>query len=403
MKITRPTREDIEEIEMKLARLEKRHPHGAYAPPIYRTSTFCFDSADEAIAAFSGKGEKKYGYGRPDSPSFENLEKILAIWEGGEATCLFSSGMAAIDTTLRTFLRSGDRIICSKPLYSCTDILFSSVYPQWGITADFVDANNPDEIIRALRPETKAAWLETPGNPTVNCIHIYRFCQIINKFNPDIIKISDNTFATPYNQRPLKAGVDIIIHSLTKYLNGHGDVIAGAAIGPACLIEQIRKTLGLTGAILAPDLAVLIERGLETFPERIRKHNSNALRLAKFLRRQPLIEKVYYPGFDPIGQKQMLGLGYGGIISFELREHLGEDKIKKFLNHLVKLGISIAVSLGDTDTLISWPAKMTHAAIPKKERSEKGISENLLRLSVGIEPYEFLESAFKEALECLSK
>lgn len=391
---------DLKEIETRLARMDKRYPHGAYAAPVFRTSTFCFDTIEKAIAVFSGD-IKGYAYGRFGNPSLETVEKILAIWEMGEETCLFASGMAAIDTSLRAFLRPGDRIICNKVLYSCTDDLFSNSYPQWDIQADFVDANNPEVIKKFLRPETKVAYIETPANPTMASTDIQIFCEIINEYNPNIITVFDNTFATPYNQRPLTLGADLVIHSLTKYLNGHGDLIAGAAIGSTELIKQIKNINALSGAILHPDSAVLIERGLKTFGARMTIHNENARRLAEYFDCQLLVKKVYFPGFDKIARKQMSG--YGGIISFEMQKSLGEEKIRKFLNYLIKSGIKLAVSLGDTDTLIQWPAKMTHKGIPREKRLEKGIADNLLRLSVGIEPYEILESAFEDAFQQLTE
>lgn len=391
---------DLKDIQARLAQLEKHYPHGAYAAPVFRTSTFCFKTIEEAISVFSGD-KKGYAYGRFSNPSLETVEKILAIWEMGEETCLFASGMAAIDTTLRAFLKPGDHIICNKVLYSCTDNLFSNLFPKWNISVDFIDANDPEKIKQLLRPETKIVYIETPANPTMDCTDIQNLCKIVHDYNPFILTIFDNTFATPYNQRPISLGADLVVHSLTKYLNGHGDLIAGATIGSAKLINQIKKLNILSGGILHPDSAVLIERGLKTFSARMAIHNENAYRLAEYLTIQPSVRKVYFPGFTGIARKQMSG--YGGVISFEIQKHISEAKIKKFLNCLIDSGIRLAVSLGDTDTLIQWPAKMTHAMIPRKERLKKRISDNLLRLSVGIEPHEFLEEALSKAFDCLSK
>lgn len=392
---------ELEKIEARLIRLKKQNPHGAYATPVYRTSTFCFDTIEEGIAAFASHDKQKFVYTRLDNPSFTTLGKILSIWEGGESACLFASGMAAITATLMTFLKSGDHLICNDVLYGCTDELLARIIPKFKIEVDFIDTSDLELVKKALKPNTKMALIETPANPTMDCTDIYEFCRIVNKYNPKIIKVIDNTFATPYNQRPLTLGADLVIHSLTKYLNGHGDLIAGAVIGLDGLVGEIKHLNSLIGATLSPDNAALIERGLKTFGPRMEIHNNNARQLARLLSRHHLVQKVYYPEFNEIARRQMTG--FGGMISFELKDAVKENHTKKFLNYLGKLGIKLAVSLGDTDTLIQWPAKMTHTMIPKEKRAEKGITENMLRLSVGIEPYEILEGIFQKSLRYLEK
>lgn len=362
----------------------EKNPFGALSTPIYQTSTFIFDNVEQGGARFAGK-EDGYIYSRLGNPTVSVAEKKMALLEGGEACVATGSGMGAIASTLWTLIKAGDHILADKVLYGCTFALLSHGLTKFNVEVDFIDMSDLDLVKKSIKDNTKVIYLETPANPNLKICDIKAISQIAHN-NKDIQVIVDNTFATPYCQRPLELGADIVIHSATKYLNGHGDVIAGFAIGKENVISQVRLfgIKDMTGSVLSPHDASLIIRGLKTLEIRMQKHCENAQKVAHFLNNHEKVEKVYYPGlpshqgFD-IAKEQMSN--FGGIISFELKA--GFEGGKKLLNSLELC--SLAVSLGDTETLIQHPASMTHSAYTKEELENAGLSVGLVRLSVGLE------------------
>ncbi len=365
----------------------EKNPFGALSTPIYQTSTFIFDNVEQGGARFAGK-EDGYIYSRLGNPTVSVAEKKMALLEGGEACVATGSGMGAIASTLWTLIKAGDHILADKVLYGCTFALLSHGLTKFNVEVDFIDMSDLDLVKKSIKANTKVIYLETPANPNLKICDIKAISQIAHN-NKDIQVIVDNTFATPYCQRPLELGADIVVHSATKYLNGHGDVIAGFAIGKENVISQVRLfgIKDMTGSVLSPHDASLIIRGLKTLEIRMQKHCENAQKVAYFLNNHEKVEKVYYPGlpshqgFD-IAKEQMSN--FGGIISFELKA--GFEGGKKLLNSLELC--SLAVSLGDTETLIQHPASMTHSAYTKEELENAGLPVGLVRLSVGLENVE---------------
>lgn len=386
---------------------KKFHPEGAHTTPIFQTGTFIFKNLQEAIEAFNGK-KKCFSYTRvgQGNPNFVEVETTVASLEGSEDALVFSSGMAAINTTIQNIAANGEHVICTQTLYGCSDVLFSKILPQFGMDLSFVDTRYPENVEKAIESHTAAIFLETPTNPTLDLSDIEAISKIAKQHG--LLLIVDNSFASPYNQRPIKLGADIVIQSTTKYLNGHGDIISGMVAGTKHFLRERDNSLeewrGIMGPIPSPSDCRLLARGLETFELRAREHNSNALKLAQFLEQHPAVKKVIYPGLESHPQhelaKKQMNPGFSGVISFELNG--GRRKTKEFLEKLAKNSfIALAVSLGYTQTLIECPALMTHASIPRSERIEKGITDNLIRLSVGIENYEDIEESFTEALKDL--
>lgn len=380
---------------------QEKNPFGALATPIYQTSTFIFDSVDQGGARFAGK-ENGYIYSRLGNPTVAVAENKIALLEKGESCVGTSSGMGAISSTLWTILKSGDHILADKVLYGCTFALLSHGLTKFGIQVEFIDMSDLNMVKSSLKENTKVIYLETPANPDLKVCDINLISSISHSFNNQIQIIVDNTFGTPYCQNPLTLGADIVVHSATKYLNGHGDVIAGFVVGKKETIDDIRL-LGIkdmTGAVLSPHDASLIIRGLKTFEIRMKKHCDNAITIANFLNTHPKVKKVYYPGLSThqnfeIAKKQMKN--FGGIVSFELKD--GFDAGKKLLNCLNLC--SLAVSLGDTETLIQHPASMTHSSYSKEELKNAGLSEGLVRLSVGIEDVEDIIEDLKKGLDLI--
>ena len=372
--------------------------YGTLAVPIYQTSTFIFDSAEQGGKRFALE-EAGYIYTRLGNPTTTVLEEKIAALEEGEAAVAMSSGMGAISSTLWTILKAGDHIVTDKTLYGCTFALMCHGLTRFGVEVSFVDTSNLEEVKNAMKENTRVVYLETPANPNLKIVDLEEISKIAHT-NPNTLVVVDNTFATPYIQKPLKLGVDIVVHSVTKYLNGHGDVIAGLVVTNKTLADQIRF-IGLkdmTGAVLGPQDAYYIVRGMKTFEIRMERHCKNAKAVAEFLDKNPKIEKVYYPGLEThegynIVKKQMKD--FGGMISFELKG--GYEAGKTLLNNL-KL-CSLAVSLGDTETLIQHPASMTHSPYTKEEREAAGITDGLVRLSVGLENVEDIIADLEQGLE----
>ena len=372
--------------------------YGTLAVPIYQTSTFIFDSAEQGGKRFALE-EAGYIYTRLGNPTTTVLEEKIAALEEGEAAVAMSSGMGAISSTLWTILKAGDHIVTDKTLYGCTFALMCHGLTRFGVEVSFVDTSNLEEVKNAMKENTRVVYLETPANPNLKIVDLEEISKIAHT-NSNTLVVVDNTFATPYIQKPLKLGVDIVVHSVTKYLNGHGDVIAGLVVTNKTLADQIRF-IGLkdmTGAVLGPQDAYYIVRGMKTFEIRMERHCKNAKVVAEFLDKHPKIEKVYYPGLEThegynIVKKQMKD--FGGMISLVLKG--GYEAGKTLLNNL-KL-CSLAVSLGDTETLIQHPASMTHSPYTKEEREAAGITDGLVRLSVGLENVEDIIADLEQGLE----
>ena len=372
--------------------------YGTLAMPIYQTSTFIFDSAEQGGRRFALE-EAGYIYTRLGNPTTTVLEDKIAALEEGEAAVATSSGMGAISSTLWTILKAGDHIVTDKTLYGCTFALMCHGLTRFGIDVTFVDTSNLDEVKNAMKENTRVVYLETPANPNLKIVDIEALAKIAHT-NHNTLVIVDNTFATPYMQKPLTLGADVVVHSVTKYINGHGDVIAGLVITNKALADQIRFVglKDMTGAVLGPQDAYYIIRGMKTFEIRMERHCKNARKVVEFLNNHPKIERVYYPGLEThpgyeIAKKQMKD--FGAMISFELKG--GFEAGKTLLNSL-KL-CSLAVSLGDTETLIQHPASMTHSPYTKEEREAAGITDGLVRLSVGLENVEDIIADLEHGLE----
>ena len=371
------------------------------ATPIYQTSTYIFANTQQGAARFALE-EPGYIYTRLHNPNSDEAAARIAMLEGAEAGMLTASGMGAITATLWTLLKAGDHIVSDKTLYGCTYALFSEGMPRFGVETTFADFADIEAIKAAIRPETKVVYFETATNPDLKVVDIKAIAEAVHGINPEIQVMVDNTFASPYLVQPIKLGADIVIHSVTKYLNGHGDVITGAICGSAKLIGDI-TVCGLkymTGACSAPLEGFLITRGLKTLDIRMDRHCANSLKIARFLESHPAVTKVNYPGLEShpqheIAKKEYQHGGFGGILSFELK--CDRERTSEFVNNL-KL-CTLAVSLGDAITLIEHPASMTHNTYTIEELAEIGISESLLRLSVGLEDADDLIADLKAELD----
>jgi len=368
---------------------------GAHVTPIYQTSTFVFKDVDQGARRFAGE-EEGYIYTRLGNPTQTELELKMAALEGGEAAIATASGMAAISTTLLALLKKGDHIVAGDTLYGCTHSLISELLPKLGIETTLVDPADLNKIRAAMKPNTKVVYVETPANPTLKLVDLKAVADIAHEFGAKLVV--DNTFMTPYLQRPLEHGADVVVHSATKYIGGHGDVVAGIIVGPADLLANMRiPYLKDFGGIIAPFDAWLLLRGLKTLGIRMERHSYNAQKVAEYLEKHPMIEKVYYPGLKShpqheLAKKQMYG--FGGMICFEVK---GGVEAGKVLMNSLKV-ITLAVSLGCVDSLIQHPASMTHSPVPPEERLKAGITDGLVRLSVGIEDVEDLIADLEQGL-----
>lgn len=364
-----------------------KNPFGALAVPIYQTSTFVFDSAEQGGKRFVLE-EEGYIYSRLGNPTTAVFEEKIAALEGGEAAVATSSGIGAITSTLWTLLKAGDHVIADKTLYGCTFAYLNHGVAKFGVEVDFIDTSDLELVRKTMKSNTRVVYLETPANPNMKVVDIKAVAEIAHT-NPNTLVVVDNTFATPFCQRPLELGCDVVVHSVTKYLNGHGDVIAGVVISKKEIIDQVRLVgvKDMTGSVLGPTEAFYIIRGMKTFELRMRRHCENAMKVAEYLEAHDKIEKVYYPGLKShdgyeVASKQMDA--FGGILAFELKG--GFEAGKTLLNN-VKMA-ALAVSLGDAETLIQHPASMTHSPYTKEERLAAGITDGLVRLSVGLENIE---------------
>lgn len=368
---------------------------GSLATPLYQTSTFIFDDAQQGADRFAGEADG-YIYSRLGNPTTRQLEMRVAAMEGMEDAAATATGMGAVSGALLANLSCGDHLISSKAVYGCSFALMNHQLTRWGIEVSFVDMANPQEVAAAIKPNTKVIFLETPVNPNLEVYDLAAIGKIAQQHN--IISIVDNTFLTPVLQQPKKYGIDIVVHSATKYLNGHGDVVAGIICGSTEMIMNIKMTvLKDIGATISPHDAWLIMRGLKTLPIRMERHCSNAQKLAEFLENHEKVSQVYYPGLKSHSGNRFIGeqmKAAGGVIAFEIASDLagGSD----FINRM-KL-FSIAVSLGDAESLIQHPASMTHSPYTQEERLAAGISDSLIRISVGLENVDDLIADLEQSL-----
>ncbi|AUQ74278.1 methionine gamma-lyase [Phaeobacter piscinae] len=369
---------------------------GSLNPPLYLTSTFTFDSAEAGGEMFTGEREGHF-YSRISNPTLDHLEQRIANLEGGEAGLATASGMGAITSTLWSFLAAGDEIILDKTLYGCTFSFMTHGLPRFGVKVRLVDMTDPTNLAEAISPKTKLVYFETPANPNNRLIDIAAISEIAHKAGAKVVV--DNTFATPVLTRPIELGADIVVHSATKFISGHGDVIAGLVVGSKEDITQIRLVglKDMTGAVMSPFSAMLLMRGLKTLELRMERHCKSALKVAEALQAHPAVERVYYPGLDDFAQRDLARRqmsGFGGMIPFEVVG--GKAGGIAMMNRLEM--IQRAVSLGDAETLIQHPASMTHSTYTPEERAEHGIAEGLVRMSVGLEGVDDIIDDLMQAL-----
>ncbi|MBR2532902.1 MAG: methionine gamma-lyase [Lachnospiraceae bacterium] len=373
--------------------------YGSLIMPIYNSSTFIFDSTAQGAARFALE-EPGYIYSRLGTPTCTALEETLAKLEHGEAGLVTATGMGAVTATIWTVINGGEEIIADKTLYGCTFEFFEHHLSRFGVTVHFIEMSNEDELRAALNDKTKIVYLETPANPNLKIIDIKKTAKIAHDFNPAIRVIADNTFASPVLQRPLDLGCDIVLHSCTKYINGHGDLLAGVIVSDQETINSIRLIgiKDMTGAVMAPNEAFLVARGLKTLEVRMQRHCENAMKVAQYLETNDKVEKVFYPGLKSheghdIAAKQMDG--FGGMVSFVVKG--GREKAAIVADN-VKVA-TLAVSLGATETLIEHPASMTHSPLSEEELIAAGIEPGLIRFSVGLENADDIINDLKQAFE----
>ncbi len=370
--------------------------YGAHTTPIYQTSTFVFENAEQGAARFAGE-EEGYTYMRimPNSPTHAALVEKVAVLEGAETGQTFSSGMAAITAVALSQLEKGDHLLSSNVLYGSTYSLFSSILTKYGVEVSFVDTSDLEQVKNHIKKNTKMIFLETPANPTLIICDIAETSKMAKEIGA--LSIVDNTFATSYFQRALPLGADAVVHSSTKYIGGHADLLGGVVVGSKEFIKSMESIVNTTGATMGPLEAWLCIRGLKTLHLRMEKHACNAMAVAQFLEAHPKIEWVRYPGLTShpqheIAKKQMSG--FGGMISFGIKG--GIEAGRKLMNNVALC--TLAVSLGAVDTLIQHPASMTHATIAREVRLKVGITDNMVRISVGVEDSEDIIADLDQAL-----
>ncbi len=372
-----------------------KKPFNSHSFPIFQTSTFYFDSPEHGAELFAGKGDG-YIYTRLGNPTIDAVERVVAELEGGFGATATSSGMSAVLTSVFPFVKAGDHIVVSDTLYGASTILLTEFAVKYGIEVTVVKSASLEEFKNGVKSNTKLIYVETPANPTLSITDIRGVSDIAK--NNNILLVVDNTFATPYLQRPFEFGADIIMHSATKYLNGHGDVVMGFSVGKTEDIhKKIRSFTRLTGGNATPFDSYLCLRGIKTLSLRMDKHNVNAMKVAEYLQEHKKVLKVYYPGLPDfegheVAKRQMSG--FSSVIAFDLKG--GFDAGKKLMKS-IKL-MTLAVSLGTVDTLIQHPASMTHSGVPKAEREKAGISDELTRISVGLEDIEDIIADLEQGL-----
>jgi len=372
------------------------YEYGSVVPPIYQTSTFKFKSAQHGASLFAGE-EKGYIYTRMLNPTIEAMENAIAELEGGHKALGCGSGMAAVHTIFAALLSAGDHVVCSAAVYGPTTTLLNTVMKKFGVETTFVDSSVTENIKKAIKVNTKVVYLETPGNPTLCISDIEEISKIAHHHGAKVVV--DNTFMSPALQNPIALGADVVMHSLTKFLNGHADVVGGIiVVNDEATYQHFRKTLNQLGGVIDPFNSFLVHRGLKTLGLRMQRHSESAQKISEWLEKHPLVKSVTFPGLKSHPQYQ-IGLkqhkGPGGMITFEVE---GGIEAGKILMNSVKL-CQLAVSLGGVETLIQHPASMTHFSMGKEAREAGGIADGLVRLSVGIENVDDLISDLEQAFE----
>lgn len=360
---------------------------GAVSMPVFQSSTYAYEGQDDYNSL-------KY-IRLNNTPNHNALHQKLAAVEGGDSAIVTASGMAAISTALMALLQQGDHFLAQDCLYGGTHEFITVDAPEMGVQADFINGNDPESWEQKIKPETKLIYVETITNPLIQIPDLEKVVEFAGRHG--ILSLIDNTFASPVNYRPLEHGFDLSLHSCTKYLNGHSDIVAGAVIGKKALIEQITHKLNRLGGTLDPHACFLLHRGMKTLGVRVRRQNQSALTIAAFLENHPAIENVNYPGLASHPQYQRAGElfeGYGGMLSFKIRGDV--DQAETFIQR-TEIPIC-APSLGGVETLITRPATTSHSGVPREERIKMGISDNLIRLSVGLEDPEDIIDDFRRAL-----
>ena len=361
--------------------------YGAISTPIYQTSTFAFEDVGKT---------RGYDYSRCGNPTRKVLEDTVARLEGGKAGFACASGLAAQSTIIH-LLRAGDHVVAVEDIYGGTFRLFQDVMTRFGVEFSFVKMSSREAVEKAIRPNTRMMWLETPSNPLLHIVDLEMAAEVAKKYN--LISVMDNTFATPFFQRPLEFGIDIVMHSTTKYLGGHSDVVGGIIVTNSDeLTQKVAFLHNALGAIAGPFDSWLVLRGIETLPLRMRQHEANAFAVARFLEENPAVSRVYYPGLPghpghDLAARQMSG--FGGMVSFDMKG--GIEAVNRFLR-AVKV-FTLAESLGGITSLAGHPATQSHASMTKEQREKVGIKDGLVRLSVGLENQDDLLEDLAQALE----
>jgi methionine-gamma-lyase len=378
------------------------HAHGHHHPqygevsvPIYQSSTFAFDNADQGAARFAGTAGG-YIYTRIGNPTANALADALATLENGTHALVTSTGMAAITTVLLAYLQQGTHVVCTDCVYGSTRTVLETTFPRFGSEVTFVDSSDLSHVLAAMRTNTRLVYLETPANPTMKLSDIAGAAAIAHAHGA--LLVVDNTFASPYLQRPLELGADIVVHSCTKAINGHSDVLGGAiVVRDERLYHEIKPTLNMFGGTMDPHQAWLILRGLLTLPLRVERSQANAAVIARFLRTHPMVEWISYPGLEEHPQHELARRqmdGFGSMIAIGVKGGLPAGKA---MMNSVKV-FTLAVSLGGVESLIEHPASMTHAGVPTHEREAAGLTDDLVRISVGCEDLDDLQADLDQAL-----
>jgi methionine-gamma-lyase len=375
---------------------DRQQHHGSLAHPLYQTSTFVFDNAEQGEARFAGN-ESGYMYSRLGNPTVTELEIKMADLEEAEEAVAFGSGMAAVSGVLIHLLKSGDHVLVSEGVYGCTYGFLEMVKEKFNIDFDLMQMSSEAAIKERIRPETKVLYVETPINPTMKLVDLKMVIKVAKERGLRVVV--DNTFSSPYLQQPLTLGADFVIHSATKYISGHGDVIAGIAAGPAEDMQTIRMTTQKDiGGVIGPFDAWLLLRGLKTLAVRMDRHCDNARFIFEKLKEEQSVKNIIYPGDKNFTQYHLAKSqmkDFGGLISFEIEG--GKKAAQAFMNELSI--VQVAVSLGDAESLIQHPSTMTHSVVPEEDRKKMGITDSLVRLSVGLENAEDIWQDIKQALE----
>ena len=373
---------------------------GAVSVPIYQSSTFAFPSAEEGAARFAGTSPGPI-YTRLGNPTVQALESCVADLEGGCGALATATGMAAVSTVLLALLREGDHVVATRPLYGSSHALLTRFFPRFGVTSTFVPADDSAALAAAIRPETRLILVETPANPTLDLVDLAAASAAARAAN--IPLVVDNTFAGPHLQRPIEWGADIVVHSMTKSLNGHSDVVAGIVVPrERAMLTQLRETASTFGLTMDPHQAWLVLRGIRTLGMRVERAQANALALAQWLEEHDEVVRVRYPGLPSHPQFELAGRqmsGPGSVIAFELR---GGSEAGRLLMNSVRM-ITLAVSLGSVESLIEHPASMTHKGVSEEEQRRHGITPGLVRLAVGCEDPDDLLADLAQAFACVAE